>query len=41
MKKLTDFFTFEKRGAIPVKGKGHVSTYLLVNRVSEGMNSNG
>lgn len=32
VKKLTDFYTFEYRGTIPVKGKGDVSTYLLVDR---------
>lgn len=37
MEKLTDFFTFEKRGTIPVKGKGDVSTYLLVNTVENSI----
>ncbi|XP_047126446.1 adenylate cyclase type 9 isoform X3 [Hydra vulgaris] len=32
MKKLEHFYTFEKRGTIPVKGKGLVSTYLLVGK---------
>ena len=30
---LKDFFTFERRGTIPVKGKGHITTYLLKDRI--------
>ena len=29
---LDEFFTFERRGTIPVKGKGHITTYLLTGR---------
>ena len=29
---LDEFFTFERRGTIPVKGKGHITTYLLLGR---------
>ena len=29
---VDDFFTFEHRGTIPVKGKGNLTTYLLVDR---------
>lgn len=29
---LDEFFTFEQRGTIPVKGKGHITTYLLTGR---------
>ena len=38
MKKLTDFFSFEPRGEIPVKGKGQVLTYLLTGKV-DGVHS--
>lgn len=31
-KLLDEFFTFERRGTIPVKGKGHITTYLLTGR---------
>ncbi|EDO47010.1 predicted protein, partial [Nematostella vectensis] len=29
---LNDFFIFERRGTIPVKGKGYVTTYLYLGR---------
>lgn len=29
---LDEFFTFERRGTIPVKGKGDITTYLLTGR---------
>ncbi|XP_047126448.1 adenylate cyclase type 9 [Hydra vulgaris] len=32
MKKLENFYTFTERGAIPVKGKGMVTAYLLVSK---------
>ena len=32
MKRLSEFFIFEARGTIPVKGKDNVSVYLLVSR---------
>lgn len=35
MKKLTDFYTFQFRGTIPVKGKGERLTYLLIGRKPE------
>ncbi|NEP11216.1 MAG: PAS domain S-box protein [Symploca sp. SIO2C1] len=38
--RLKDKFAFEKRGAIPVKGKGEMTTYWLVGRKSiDSMNS--
>ena len=30
---LKEYFTFERRGTIPVKGKGHITTYLLKDRI--------
>ena len=36
MTKLTDFYTFNFRDTIPIKGKGERKTYLLVSRKTEG-----
>lgn len=37
MKKLTDFYIFQFRGTIPVKGKGERSTYLLTGRKPDNL----
>jgi adenylate cyclase len=33
--RLRDHYRFERRGPIPVKGKGDIVTYLLEGRVQE------
>eukprot|EP00794_Sanderia_malayensis_P007609 gene7609-8449_t len=36
MEMLTDFFTFEERGVVYVKGKNNMRTHLLCSRISSG-----
>lgn len=36
-KLLDEFFTFERRGTIPVKGKGHITTYLLTGKRTDAI----